>query len=154
MNRKETNIKLKNRFAINLKKYRKENEMTQKKLSETSNVDLQALYRYENGTSEASAINAYKIATAMNITIEKLFEDEEKNNTKKNNLFVTTSRTDEPKCLNCGKPLGEHVLCCSLNSVQCQSIPLCASCLIKGASLLEDTYENEKSDKETPEDTK
>jgi transcriptional regulator with XRE-family HTH domain len=83
MNRKETNIKLKNRFAINLKKYRKENEMTQKKLSETSNVDLQALYRYENGTSEASAINAYKIATAMNITIEKLFEDEEKNNTKK-----------------------------------------------------------------------
>ena len=72
----------------------------------------------------------------------------------KNNLFVSTSRTDEPKCLNCGKPLGEHILCCSLNSVQCQSIPLCASCLIKGASLLEDTYENEKSDKETPEETK
>lgn len=154
MNPKETNIKLKNRFAINLKKYRKENQMTQKKLSETSNVDLQAIYRYENGTSEASAINAYKIATALNITTEKLFENEEIDRIKKNHLFITTSRTDEPKCLNCGKPLGEHVLCCSLNSVQCQSIPLCASCLIKGASLLEDTYENEKSDKETPEETK
>ena len=72
----------------------------------------------------------------------------------KNNLFVSTSRTDEPKCLNCGKPLGEHVLCCSLNGTQCQSIPLCARCLIKGASLLEDASKNEKSNKETPEDTK
>lgn len=57
--------------------------------------------------------------------------------TKKGILAVSVSRTDDPKCVICGKSLGEHVLCYTLNSVQITSIPICAACLRKGTALLE-----------------
>ena len=56
---------------------------------------------------------------------------------KKGILAVSVSRTDNPKYVICGKSLGEHVLCYTLNSVQITSIPLCATCLRKGAALLD-----------------
>jgi len=59
------------------------------------------------------------------------------NKTKKGILAVSISRTDDPKCVICGKSLGEHVLCYTSNSVQIISIPLCATCLRKGAALLD-----------------
>lgn len=60
------------------------------------------------------------------------------NKIKKGILTVSISRTDDPKCVICGKSLGEHVLCYTLNSVQITSIPLCATCLRKGVALLEE----------------
>lgn len=82
----------------------------------------------------------------------------------KSQMMVSVSRTDEPVCAVCGKPLGEHVLCYSVNSLQVVTVPLCVDCLRKGADMLEKanlimslsgidfpaeldiTYENKKED--------
>ena len=60
-------------FADNLKKIRTKKRMTQKDLSVASSVDLQALYRYERGSADASALNTLKIARALGITMDELF---------------------------------------------------------------------------------
>ena len=82
----------------------------------------------------------------------------------KSQMMVSVSRMDEPVCAVCGKPLGEHVLCYSVNSLQVVTVPLCVDCLRKGADMLEKanlimslsgidfpaeldiTYENKKED--------
>lgn len=56
---------------------------------------------------------------------------------KSNRMLVSVSRTDEPICAVCGKPLGEHVLCYSVNSLQCVTVPLCVNCLRQGADMVE-----------------
>lgn len=56
---------------------------------------------------------------------------------KRDNLLITTSRTDEPVCIACGKSLHERTLCYSLNKVQATTVPLCADCLRRGARMLD-----------------
>ena len=60
-------------YAENLKRFRTKKKMTQKDLSVASSVDLQALYRYERGSADASALNTLKIAGALGITMDELF---------------------------------------------------------------------------------
>lgn len=56
-----------------------------------------------------------------------------------NKLFITTSRSDELLCANCGKPLGERTLGYRIHTdgVLCDTIPLCAECLYTGARMLD-----------------
>ena len=66
---------------------------------------------------------------------------------KRDNLLITTSRTDEPVCIACGKSLHERTLCYSINKVQATTVPLCADCLRRGARMLDiadtlDTLDN------------
>lgn len=60
-------------FAENLKRIRIKKGMTQKELSLMSSVDLQALYRYERASADASALNTLKIAGALGITMDELY---------------------------------------------------------------------------------
>lgn len=60
-------------FAENLKKFRFKKKMTQKDLSVASFVDLQAIYRYERASADASALNVLKIARALGVTMDELF---------------------------------------------------------------------------------
>ena len=55
---------------------------------------------------------------------------------RKGKLLVSFATTDKPKCVVCKKDLGEKVVCFTINSVQCVSIPLCADCLEKASQLL------------------
>ena len=58
-----------------LKAYRKAAGMTQLELAAASGVNLRTLQDYEQGKkpiSQAAAITVYKIAKALNITVEDL----------------------------------------------------------------------------------
>ena len=60
-------------FADNLKKYRKENKLTQGDLAKRLNVSRSAISYYEKGTVEPSIYFLINLANEMNCSIENLF---------------------------------------------------------------------------------
>lgn len=61
----------------NLKRIRKENKLSQSKLSELSGVNLRTLQDYEQGHKDingASALTVYKLAQALSCSMENLIE--------------------------------------------------------------------------------
>ena len=60
-------------FANNLKKYRKENKLTQDDLAKRLNVSRSAISYYENGTVEPSIYFLINLANEMNCSIDNLF---------------------------------------------------------------------------------
>lgn len=60
-------------FANNLKKYRKENKLTQDDLAKRLNVSRSAISYYEKGTVEPSIYFLINLANEMNCSIDNLF---------------------------------------------------------------------------------
>ena len=60
-------------FAENLKKYRKENKLTQDDLAKRLNVSRSAISYYEKGTVEPSIYFLINLANEMNCSIDNLF---------------------------------------------------------------------------------
>lgn len=63
----------------NLKRIRKDLELTQNQLSEASGVNVRMIQHYEQGYKDinvASALTVYKIAQALECTVEELLEIE------------------------------------------------------------------------------
>jgi transcriptional regulator with XRE-family HTH domain len=61
----------------NLKQYRESAGLSQSKLSEISGVNLRMVQKYENGERDINntqALTLYKLAQALNCTIENLLE--------------------------------------------------------------------------------
>ena len=59
----------------NLKKIRKENNLSQSQLAELSGVSLRMIQKYETGDRDinnASAVTVYKLAQALNVKVEDL----------------------------------------------------------------------------------
>ncbi len=60
-----------------LKEARERAELTQKELSERSGVNLRTIQDYEQGRksiNKAQGLSLYRLATALNVTIEELLE--------------------------------------------------------------------------------
>lgn len=64
--------------AVNIRKYRKEQKLTQEQLALDIDVSPEFYRRFEStlGSEGISLINVYKISIVLNISIEKLFEEE------------------------------------------------------------------------------
>ena len=63
----------------NLKRIRKEKGFTQNQLSELSGINLRMIQHYEQGAKDinsASALTVYKMAKALDCTVEDLLEKE------------------------------------------------------------------------------
>ncbi len=63
----------------NLKRIRKEKGFTQNQLSELSGINLRMIQYYEQGAKDinsASALTVYKMAKALDCTVEDLLEKE------------------------------------------------------------------------------
>ena len=61
----------------NLKRIRKESGVTQLQLAEASGVNVRMIQHYEQGVKDinvAGALTVYKIAQALNCTVEDLLE--------------------------------------------------------------------------------
>jgi DNA-binding XRE family transcriptional regulator len=64
-------------FKTNLASIRKESGLTQAKLSEASGVNIRMIQHYEQGQkpiNSAEALTVYKLAQALNCTVEDLLE--------------------------------------------------------------------------------
>ena len=68
------------RIALNIKKYRKEANITQATLAERIGVSHEFIRRIESkkGQKTFSVETLYKISLVLNISIDKLFEDNKK----------------------------------------------------------------------------
>ena len=60
-------------FANNLKKYRKDNKLTQDDLAKRLNVSRSAISYYEKGSVEPSIFFLINLANEMNCSIDNLF---------------------------------------------------------------------------------
>lgn len=61
----------------NLKRIRKESGLTQSQLAEASGVNIRMIQYYEQGVKDinaAGALTVYKIARALNSTVEDILE--------------------------------------------------------------------------------
>lgn len=65
------------RFGFNIKIERQRRSLTQDDLAEMVGISTKHLTRIENGHVTTSISVAYKIAKAMNISIDKLCREEE-----------------------------------------------------------------------------
>lgn len=72
----EEYIILRNKISYNIKKYRKLNNFTQEKLAECANISYDFMRRIEGsaGTCGFSVFTLYKIALALNVSVDKLME--------------------------------------------------------------------------------
>lgn len=66
-----------NGLAKNIKRYRKENGLSQEKLSEYMEVSRQAVTKWENDTSRPSSDNLIKLAELFEISVDVLLGNEE-----------------------------------------------------------------------------
>lgn len=65
----------------NLKKYRKDSGLTQSGLAEKSGVNFRMVQKYETGEKDinaAQALTVYRLAEALETTVESLLEIPEK----------------------------------------------------------------------------
>lgn len=65
--------------AKNIRKYRKEQKITQEQLALDIDVSPEFYRRFEStlGKEGISLINVYKISVVLNVRIDKLFEEED-----------------------------------------------------------------------------
>ena len=61
-------------FGKNLKKIRKEKNVTQEQLAFDTGLELSQIGRIERGVINTSISNVFEIAKALNIEVKKLFE--------------------------------------------------------------------------------
>lgn len=66
-------------IAKNIRKYRKEQNITQEQLALDIDVSPEFYRRFEStlGREGISLINVYKISVVLNVRIDKLFEEED-----------------------------------------------------------------------------
>ena len=68
---------VKKRYSSNLQYHRNVKNITQKELSELSGVDIRKIQHYEQGfrdINKAEAMTVYKLAQALNCSVEDLLE--------------------------------------------------------------------------------
>lgn len=66
-------IDINKHFAKEVKKYRKQQELSQLQLAELAKVDLSTINRIERGIENLTLRNAFKITKALHIPIYKFF---------------------------------------------------------------------------------
>ena len=66
-------MNLKQELGKNIKKYRKLNNITQEKLAETVNIEINSISSIETGKFFPSPDNLVKIANALNVSLSDLF---------------------------------------------------------------------------------
>lgn len=64
-------------FGDNVRKYRKEQQLSQEKLADLANVHRTYIGMIERAEKNVTLLNMEKIAKALNITITKLLEKHE-----------------------------------------------------------------------------
>ena len=67
----------KEKIGLRIKILREKNNISQKDLAYTSNLDRSYIASVENGKRNISIINIEKIATALNVSIKEFFNDAE-----------------------------------------------------------------------------
>lgn len=67
----------KEKIGLRIKILREKNNISQKDLAYTSNLDRSYIASVENGKRNISIINIEKIATALNISLKEFFNDAE-----------------------------------------------------------------------------
>ena len=67
----------KEKIGLRIKILREKNNISQKDLAYTSNLDRSYIASVENGNRNISIINIEKIATALNVTLKEFFNDAE-----------------------------------------------------------------------------
>jgi len=70
-------VNAKEKIGLRIKILREKNNISQKDLAYTSNLDRSYIASVENGKRNISIINIEKIATALNISIKEFFNDAE-----------------------------------------------------------------------------
>lgn len=60
-----------------MKTYRKKSRMTQSDIAEKTGIPQTTISRWENSQGEPTLSDAYKLATALNVTVNDLLEDTE-----------------------------------------------------------------------------
>lgn len=73
----------KEKIGLRIKILREKNNILQKDLAYTSNLDRSYIASVENGKRNISIINIEKIATALNVTLKEFFNDAEFDKTTK-----------------------------------------------------------------------
>jgi transcriptional regulator with XRE-family HTH domain len=67
----------KEKIGLRIKILREKNNISQKDLAYTSNLDRSYIASVENGKRNISIMNIEKIATALNVTLKEFFNDAE-----------------------------------------------------------------------------
>ena len=62
----------------NLRKIRKQNNLTQEQLANKTGISRISIVRYENGTNDPNLSNITKLCKALGVTTEELLEEEGK----------------------------------------------------------------------------
>lgn len=79
-------IDINKHFAKEVKKYRKQQELSQLQLAELAKVDLSTINRIERGIENLTLRNAFKITKALHTPIFKFFlTDKEARKLERNN---------------------------------------------------------------------
>ena len=64
------------RFAANVRRYRKQRKMTQVVLAAKAETDSRYIQNIESGNRTPGVVIAYRIAQALDVTLDSLFESE------------------------------------------------------------------------------
>jgi len=73
-------VDIKHKIGQRIKELREQINMSQKDLAYAADLDRSYIASIENGQRNVSIVNIEKIATALNITVNEFFSDEEFNN--------------------------------------------------------------------------
>ena len=79
-NKNEKYSFVKENISINIRKYRKSRKLTQEQLAEKADISYDFMRRIESsyGKCGFSVITLYKLATALNVTIDELVGQNDK----------------------------------------------------------------------------
>ena len=79
-NEEEKYLELKGQISFNIRKYRKEKHLTQEELAESANISYDFMRRIETSKGKCgfSVYTIYKIALALNVSMDELFETNSK----------------------------------------------------------------------------
>lgn len=77
---------LRENIAVNVRKYRKDKHLTQEELAEGANISYEFMKRIETNAKKCgfSVFTIYKIAVALNVSLDNLFDIEIKEQINEN----------------------------------------------------------------------
>ena len=69
-------LELRSKISINIRKYRKEKNLTQEKLAESANISYDFMRRIESSDGKCgfSVFTLYKLALALNVSVDELMD--------------------------------------------------------------------------------
>lgn len=73
-------MNVKSKIGIRIKELREQNNMSQKDLAYSADLDRSYIASVENGQRNISIVNIEKVSTALGVTLKKFFNDDKFDN--------------------------------------------------------------------------